>query len=47
MSFIAKQPNGLYCIFDDIDDQPKSGIYLKKIISRFVLKTLEKEQFKN
>lgn len=23
MSFLAKQPNGLYCIFDDIDDQPK------------------------
>lgn len=23
MSFVAKQPNGLYCIFDDIDDQPK------------------------
>lgn len=23
MGFIAKQPNGLYCYFDDIDDQPK------------------------
>lgn len=23
MGFIAKQPNGLYCFFDDIDDQPK------------------------
>lgn len=23
MGFLAKQPNGLYCYFDDIDDQPK------------------------
>ena len=23
MGFIAKQPNGLFCFFDDIDDQPK------------------------
>ena len=23
MGFLAKQPNGLYCFFDDIDDQPK------------------------
>lgn len=23
MSFVAKQPNGLYCVFDDIDYHPK------------------------
>ena len=30
IGFIAQQPNGLYCVFDDIDDQPKEWNLTRK-----------------
>lgn len=42
MSFIAKQPNGLYCIFDDIDDQPKKWNMSKEDYIKICIKNARK-----
>lgn len=41
MIFVAKQPNGLYCIFDDIDDQPKKWNLTRE---KYIQSCVEKAQ---
>lgn len=46
MGFLAKQPNGLYCYFDDIDDQPKKWNITEEDYVKSCVENAKKEAIK-
>lgn len=46
MGFLAKQPNGLYCYFDDIDDQPKKWNITEDEYIKLCVESAKKEAIK-